>query len=294
MGESRVAVVTGASSGIGKELAKALSAQGWRVIGVGRDPARIEKAADEIRATAARGGAIEFIRCDLSLMRESKQLGLRIAQMTDRIDLLANNAGGMTNRLEMTPEGLEASFAANHLGPFLLTQFLLPLLTLTARLSAPGDVRIVMTSSGASESAPPFDFADIQGLATFSPGLAYCSAKLANLMFTRGLAQRLAGTGVVAHAAAPGPVASRFFDYAPEETKAHVSDLAMLSEAEGADTLVWLATAREPRDATGGYWQNRQPRIPHPQAEDPAAVARFWSESEKLIASALIAGHGQG
>lgn len=294
MRDSRVAVVTGASSGIGKELAKALTAKGWRVIGVGRDPERIAKAADEIRAESASGGEIEFVRCDLSLMRESKQLGLRIAQMTDRIDLLANNAGGMTNRLEMTSEGLEASFAGNHLGPFLLTQLLLPLLTLTGRLSASGDVRIIMTSSGASESAPPFNFADIQGLAIFSPGLAYCSAKLANLMFTRGLVQRLAGTGVVAHAAAPGPVASRFFDYAPEETKAHVSDLAMLSEAEGTDTLVWLATAREPGHTTGGYWQDRQPRVPHPQAEDPAAVAQFWSESERLIASALIAGHADG
>jgi NAD(P)-dependent dehydrogenase (short-subunit alcohol dehydrogenase family) len=294
MCESRVAVVTGASSGIGKELAKALAAKGWHVIGVGRDPERTAKAAEEIHAAAAGGGAVEFVRCDLSLMRESKQLGLRIAQMTDRIDLLANNAGGMTNRLEMTSEGLEASFAGNHLGPFLLTQLLLPLVTLTGRLSAPGDVRILMTSSGASESAPPFDFTDIQGLASFSPGLAYCSAKLANLMFTRGLVQRLAGTGVVAHAAAPGPVASRFFDYAPEETKAHVSDLAMLSEAEGADTLVWLATALEGGHTTGGYWQDRQPRMPHPQAEDPAAVARFWSESERLIASALIAGHANG
>lgn len=284
----RVAIVTGASSGIGKEIAKHLVGKGWRVIGIGRDPSRILEAANEIEASG-RGGSIEILQADLSLMHQSKALGLKLAQMTDRIDVLVNNAGGMTDRREHTSEGLEASFAANHLGPFLLTQLLLPLLILTARVLPSGEVRIVMTSSGASESAPPFEFDDLQGLANFTPGVAYCSAKLANVLFTRGLADRLAGTGIVAHAAAPGPVASRFFDYAPPETLAHVRGLTKLSEAEGADTLVWLATAEEPGRTSGGYWQNRKMRQPHPQAGDQAAVGRFWLESERLIASALIA-----
>ena len=290
MSDRKVAVVTGASSGIGKEIARALVGGDWRVIGVGRNPSRIEEAANEIRAgSASERGSIEMLRADLSLMRESKALALTVAGMTDRIDLLVNNAGGMTDRLDHTPEGLEASFAANHLGPFCLTQILLPHLRHTARVSHPGTVRIVMTSSGASESAPAFDFDDIQGLTRFSPGIAYCSAKLANVMFTRALAQRLADTGIVVHAAAPGPVASRFFENAPTETRDHVRDLAMLSEAEGADTLVWLATAHEPGMSNGGYWQNREIRMPHHQVEDHAAVDRFWHESEKLVASALIA-----
>ena len=290
MDERKVAVVTGASSGIGKEVAKALVAKGFRVTGIGRDPKRISDAREEIAACAADTvGTIEMMRADLSLMHESRDLGVKIAQLTDRIDVLANNAGGMTDRFELTPEGLEASFAANHLGPFLLTQCLLPLLKRAAHTSQPGDVRIVMTSSGASEAAPPFKFDDLQGLQNFAPGTAYCSAKLANMMFTRGLATRLAGTGIVAHAAAPGPVNSRFFDYAPKETLAHVRDLTMLSEAEGAETLIWLATADEPGRTSGGYWQNREARRPHPQADDPAAVARFWSESEKLTALALRA-----
>jgi NAD(P)-dependent dehydrogenase (short-subunit alcohol dehydrogenase family) len=290
MDARRVAIVTGASSGIGKEVAKALVARAFRVIGVGRDPARISDAAGEIAACAAgTDGTIEMMRADLSLMRESKNLGLKIAESTDRVDVLVNNAGGMTDRFELTSEGLEASFAANHLGPFLLTQFLLPLLHLTACASASGEVRIVMTSSGASEAAPPFNFDDLQGLQNFTPGTAYCSAKLANMLFTRGLASRLSGTGIVAHAAAPGPVNSRFFDYAPKETLAHVRDLTMLTEAQGAETLIWLATADEPGRTSGGYWQNREARRPHPQADDPAAVARFWSESEKLIAMALRA-----
>lgn len=290
MNGRRVAIVTGASSGIGKETAKSLVAQGLRVIGVGRDSSRIADATAEIAVSVeGAGGSIEMIRADLASMRDSKALGLAIAGMTDRIDILVNNAGGMTDRLEFTAEGLEASFAANHLGPFLLTQLLLPLLVLTAHVSPPGNVRIVMTSSGASESAPPFDFDDLQNLTNFVPGIAYCSAKLANLMFTRGLSERFAAAGIVAHAAAPGPVASRFFNYAPEDTLARVRDLPKLSEAEGADTLVWLATAREPGLTNGGYWQDRRARQPHSQAEDRAAVDRFWHESEALIASALLA-----
>lgn len=283
----KTAVVTGASSGIGKEIAKALVRQGWRVIGTGRDPQRIAEALAEITAAAGEAGSIDMLGADLSSMAETRALAERVVGLTDRIDVLVNNAGGMTDHLAMTSEGLEASFAANHLGPFLFTRHILPLLRVAAADADAGSTRIVVTASGASEAAPAFDFDDIQGLANFQPGIAYCSAKLANVLFVRGLADRLAGTGIVAHAAAPGPVASRFFDYAPKETLEHVRDLPKQTEAEGADTLIWLATAEEPGRTNGGYWQNRTPQQPHAQANDPEAVARFWSESEKLIAMAL-------
>ncbi|GGC01014.1 retinol dehydrogenase [Novosphingobium endophyticum] len=283
VGSGRVAVVTGASSGIGHAVAKALASQGWQIIGVGRDPQRTEESGDDIRQCSPDGARVQMLRADLSSMRETSELADRIANLTGRIDLLVNNAGGMTDRLELTSEGIEASFASNHLGPFLLTDRLLPLIRKTAEQAPSGAVRILMTSSGASEAAPPMDFDDMQGLRNFQPGLAYCSVKLANMLFTRALAARLEGTGIVAHAAAPGPVASRFFDYAPKETLEHVRDLPKLTEAQGADTLIWLATAEEPGRSTGGYWQNRAPRKPHSQADDPDAVARFWSESRKLI-----------
>lgn len=292
-GQRPVAVVTGASSGIGKEVAKALTGQGWRVIGVGRDARRIADAADDIRAASTGGAPVDMLQADLSSMRQTEELAGKIASLTGRIDLLVNNAGGMTNRLELTSEGIEAGFASNYLGPFLLTERLLPLLRATAEHAPDGSVRIVATSSGASEAAPPIDFDDIQGLRNFQPGLAYCSVKLANMLHTRALASRLAGTGIVAHAAAPGPVASRFFDHAPKETIDRVRNLTKLTEAQGADTLIWLATAKEPGLSTGGYWQDRAPRNPHPQADDPDAVARFWSESQKLVASIGGGTHGR-
>jgi len=275
----RVAVVTGASSGIGKELAKALAAQGFRVIGTGRDERRMAEAAAEI------GGHIEMLRADLSLIVEARKLASEIAARTDRIDVLANNAGGMTDRLEMTAEGLEANFAGNHLGPFVLTEGLMPLLQAAAADSPAGATRILMTASDASEMMGPLNLDDMQNLGTFNPGVAYCSGKLANVLFARALAGRLEGTGIVAHAMAPGATDTPFFSHAPEETQAYTRDLPKLTPAEGADTLVWLATAEEPGRSSGGYWEQRAPRTPNPQIDDPAAVARFWEESEKLVAS---------
>lgn len=288
--ETRVAVITGASSGIGKELAKALAAQGWRIIGTGRDAGRMAAAQAEIAAAGGSGpgtDGVTMLAADLSLMADAARLAAEIATLTDRIDLLANNAGGMTDRLEMTAEGLEANFAGNHLGPMLLTQRLLPLLRQTAAGAPAGSVRILMTASDASEMIPGLDLSDIQNLQRFNPGLAYCAGKLANVLFTRGLAARLDGSSIVAHAMAPGAVASRFYAQAPEDTRQRMQGMAMASEAEGADTLVWLATDAEPGRSTGGYWEHRAPRKPNPFVEDPATVERFWTESEKLIAAAL-------
>ncbi|MFA7603129.1 MAG: SDR family NAD(P)-dependent oxidoreductase [Novosphingobium sp.] len=285
IGKARVAVVTGASSGIGKEVARALVGQGWRVIGTGRDPGRMAEAEAEIAAAAADGGAIEMLRADLSLLAEARRLAAGIAARTDRIDVLVNNAGGMTDRLAMTAEGLEANFAGNHLGPFVLTEGLLPLLRAAAADAPTGAVRILMTASDASEMVPGIDLDDMQSLAAFNPGLAYCTGKLANVLFARALAGRLAGSGIVAHAMAPGATDTPFFSYAPKETQEHTRNLPKLTAAEGADTLIWLATAEEPGHGSGGYWERRAPRPPHPQVDDPAVVERFWRESEKLVAS---------
>ncbi len=282
MGEPRVAVVTGASSGIGKETAKALAAQGYRVIGTGRDAARMAEAEAEI-AAAAQGGSIEMLRADLSLLADADALAAEIAARTPRVDVLINNAGGMTDRLVMTAEGLEANFAGNHLGPFALTERLMPLLHAAAAAAPAGATRIVMTASDASEMMPAINLDDMQNLANFNPGLAYCTGKLANVLFARALAGRLDGSGIVAHAMAPGATDTPFFGNAPEETQKHTRDLVKLTVAQGADTLIWLATGEEAGRSSGGYWEQRAPRAPHPQVEDPAVVARFWTESEKLV-----------
>lgn len=289
--ESRVAVVTGASSGIGKEVAKALAQQGWRVIGTGRNPERIAAAEAQIRAASVTG-EVDIMPADLSLMASAEDTARRIARLTDRIHLLVNNAGGMASEKIMTSEGLEANFAGNHLGPFLLTRLLLPLLRAAAAASPPGSVRILNTTSDASEMIPAINLDDMQNLDRFSPGLAYCTGKLANVLFTRALALRLESEGIVVHAVHPGAVASNFFSYAPADTQARVRDLEKASEAEGADTLIWLATDEAAVRSTGGYWHRRAPRTPNPVVNDQDVVDRFWRESEALVERAQSAPPG--
>ena len=282
---SRVAVITGASAVIGREAARALAAQGWRVIATGRDAARSQAAMGEIRA-AATGPEPTFIRADLALMADVRRLASQIAALTPRIDVLANNAGGMPARFEMTGEGLEANFAGNHLGPFLLTELLTPLLVAAARDSERGTVRIINTSSDASEFIPTLNLADMQNLDDWSCGAAYCSGKLANVLHARALAGRLAEHGIVAHSFHPGTVDSHFFDDLEPATLAYTRTLAKMPVAAGADTLLWLATTDEPGQSSGGYWFERRPRTPNPVVDDAALIARFWTESEALIARA--------
>jgi NAD(P)-dependent dehydrogenase (short-subunit alcohol dehydrogenase family) len=282
---SAVAVVTGASSGIGKATAKALAAQGWRVIGIGRDAVRSAAAETEIRAVS-RTGEVEFLRADLSLMADAARVAREIAERTDRVDILVNNAGGMAKTQIITAEGFDENFASNHLGPFLLTARLVPLLRRAASIAPKGSVRILNTSSDASEMIPGLPWDDLQLLKNFDSGRSYCNVKLANVMFARGLAKRLAGDGIVAHAMHPGFVDSNFINNAPESSKAHMLTLKGLTPEEGADTLVWLATSEEGGQSSGGYFHQRKPRAANPFAEDDAAVERLWAESEKLLAQA--------
>lgn len=280
----RVAVITGASAGVGRAAAKALAAQGWFVIATGRDPARCAEAEAEIGA-AASGPTPVLIRADLSLLADVQRLADEITALTPRVDLLANNAGGMPARYEITTEGLEANFAGNHLGPFLLTNRLLPLLRAAAKDAPQGSVRIVNTSSDGSEFIPAINLDDMQNLGPdWTCGLAYCSGKLANVLHARALAVRLADDGIVAHAFHPGTVASNFFDDIEDSTRAYTDTLTKIPTAQGADTLLWLATDAEAGRSSGGYWFERKPRLPNPVVEDAAVVERFWAESEKLVA----------
>jgi NAD(P)-dependent dehydrogenase (short-subunit alcohol dehydrogenase family) len=283
----RVAVVSGASSGIGKETAKALAALGFRVIGIGRDPARSAAAEREIRA-ASTGGTVTMLQADLALMVEAARAARDIAALTDRIDLLINNAGGMAKEKVITAEGYEENFAGNHLGPFLLTLRLLPLLRHAAVDSPAGSVRIINTSSDASEMVRGLPWEDLQMLGNFNAGAAYCHAKLANVLFARGLAQRLCTEGIIAHAMHPGTVDSNFITHADERTQARIRTFATQTPAQGADTLIWLATAAEPGQNSGGYYYQRAPRTPNPVALDQAYVDRLWAESERLVGQAGV------
>ena len=279
-----VAVITGASAGIGLAAARALLALGWRVIATGRNPERCAAAEADLAARAG-PGQVTFLRADLAVLAEARRLAAGIAALTPRIDLLANNAGGMTDAFRVTSEGLEENIAGNFLGAFVLTEALLPLLRAAAKDAPAGAVRIVNTSSDGSEFIPGINLDDLQNLGNWSPGAAYCTGKLANVLHARALAGRLAADGVVAHAFHPGTVDSNFFSHVPDDTRAYTDGLAKISLDDGADTLVWLATSDEAGQSSGGYWYQRAPRVANPVVDDPAVVARFWTESEKLVAS---------
>jgi NAD(P)-dependent dehydrogenase (short-subunit alcohol dehydrogenase family) len=276
--EPKVAVITGASAGLGKATARTLLGMGWRVIGVGRDPTRCDATQGEL----AKAGDFTLLRGDLSLLRETRRIAQEIAALTPRIDALLANAGGVRDQMVISDEGHEATFAANHLAHFLLVRELMPRL-------AGG--RVVSVSSNAHEYASGMNWDDFNFATNFSTGAAYCQAKLANILFTRELARRASAEGTIAHAMHPGIVDSNFASHGDEGFQARMAQtkpMALTPEA-AAETLVWLATAQEPARSNGGYWHLMKAIEPSAAAQDDAAAARLWAESERLIAAILPA-----
>lgn len=280
----RVAVVTGASSGIGRATARMLVELGWRVIGVGRDPRRCADAVAEITAVSGDHDAFTMLRGDFTLMRQVKRVADEIGTRTPRVDVLINNAGGVRDRRLVTAEGTEATFAANHLAPFLLTRELLPLLTSTAANLPSGSVRAIAVSSSAHRVSSGLDWTDLQSLGAFQPAAAYGQAKLANILFTRELARRVAPEKVVAQAMHPGVVASNFAAHGDAAMRAYMATADSVAPNEPADTLIWLATAAEPGRGGGRYFHQRSEETPAEVALDDDAAARLWTESELLLA----------
>jgi NAD(P)-dependent dehydrogenase (short-subunit alcohol dehydrogenase family) len=274
----RVAVITGASSGIGKEAAKALAAQGWHVIAQGRDADRTAAAEAEIRSVAT--GRVDMLACDLALLADTARMADAIAALTDRVDVLLCNAGGMRQELVVTSEGNDASFVGNHLGHFLLVKHLMP------QLRASGAARVISTTSDGHFYCKGIDWDDLQLMRNWISGASYCQVKLFNVLFTRELAKRAAADGIVAHAFHPGVVASNFTAHVVESTRAYMATLDAQPPEVAAQPLVWLATADEAGQSSGMYWNMGVSEAPNPIALDEAAAARLWAESEALLAKA--------
>jgi NAD(P)-dependent dehydrogenase (short-subunit alcohol dehydrogenase family) len=284
MNENRhVALVTGASSGIGKSTALKLVALGWQVIGVGRDPRRSAAAEAEIAAAAGDDG-FTMLRADLTLMAEVKRLADEVASRTGRLDVLINNAGGVRDRQIITAEGTEATFAANHLAPFLLTRELMPLLRASAASRPPGTTRVIAVSSSGHRVVEGLDWDDLQSLGDVRATPAYCRAKLANILFTRELARRAGPDGIVAQAMHPGAVASNFASHGDEAMRTYMATADTVSPDEPAETLAWLATEPEGGRCGGRYFYRKAEETPAPAAQDDAAARRLWAESETLLA----------
>ncbi|HEX3515325.1 MAG TPA: SDR family NAD(P)-dependent oxidoreductase [Trebonia sp.] len=278
-----VAVVTGASSGIGKSTAVNLVALGWQVIGVGRDPRRSAAAEAEIAAAAGDGGFI-MVRADFTLMTEVKRVADQVTSRTGRLDVLVNNAGGVRDAQYITAEGTEATFAANHLAPFLLTRELMPLLRASAVSQPSGTTRVIAVSSSAHRMIDALDFEDLQSLGGFQPAFAYGRAKLASILFTRELARRAEPDGIVAQVMHPGRVASNFAAHGDEGMRAYMASADTVSPDEPAETLTWLATEPAGGHPGGRYFYQKAEETPAAAAQDDAAARRLWTESETLLA----------
>jgi NAD(P)-dependent dehydrogenase (short-subunit alcohol dehydrogenase family) len=278
-----VAVVTGASSGIGKSTARTLVALGWQVVGVGRDPQRSAAAEAEIAATARDGACFTMVRGDFALMAEVKRVADQVESRTSRLDVLINNAGGVRDRQIVTADGTEATFAVNHLAPFLLTRELTPLLTVSATKLPPGSTRVIAVSSSAHRAIDGLDWDDLQSLGTFHPAAAYGRAKLANILFTRELARREGPAGIVAQAMHPGRVASNFASHGDEAMQAYMAAADTVPPDEPAETLAWLAAEPEGGRNSGRYFYRKEEETPAEAAQDHVAATRLWSETETLL-----------
>lgn len=270
-------LVTGATSGIGKETALALAALGATVILPARDAARGEAARAEIRSREPLA-RVEVMTADLSSLSQVRQLAARVRASHDRLDVLVNNAGVISPRQPLTADGLETTFATNHLGPFLLTSLLRELLERGAA------ARVVTVASAVHKQVRAIPWDDLARGPRPGTGGAYPLSKLANILFTAELARRLSGAGVTANCLHPGFVRTSLGRDVTGVGGAIVPLILRLrpGPAAGARTPVYLASSPRVAGVTGGYFVKCQPARPSALARDEQAAARMWALSEEL------------
>ncbi len=272
----RTVLVTGGTAGIGRATALGLATMGAHLAITGRDRGRTEGAARELRA--AGGGQVDVFVADLSSQSEVRRLAEEVLQRLFRIDVLVNNVGGYWNTRHVTADGLERTFALNHLAPFLLTSLLLD------RLKRSAPARVVTVSSHV-HARGRMDFADLQGERSYSGARAYSQSKLANVLFTYELARRLQATRVTANALHPGVVRTSFGAEDPGGVQRLVTPFMrpfMKAPAQGAATSIHLASAPDLEQVTGRYFANSKPRKSSQGSYDAAAAARLWQVSADL------------
>ena len=274
----KTVLVTGGTGGIGRAAAVALASMGARVGITGRDRARGEHAAAAITRESG-NPAVDVFVADMSSQAEVRRLADEVLAAYPRLDVLLNNVGGFWAHRHVTADGLEHTFALNHLAPFLLTNLLLE------RLKASAPARVVTVSSGA-QSMGRIDFDDLMGDLKYSGQRAYNQSKLANVMFTYELARRLEGTGVTATVLHPGITNTGF---GAEDTARGwgpliaVMRLFMKNPDQGAETSVYLASSPGAEGLTGQYFANRTPKKTQDASYDTATTARLWQVSADLV-----------
>ncbi len=264
-------IITGASDGIGAAAARALSDSGHTVVVVGRSPEKTAKVANTL-------GADRFV-ADFSKLSEVRRLAAELRERYPRIDVLANNAGGIFGDRTITEDGHELTLQVNHLAPFMLTTLLMDRLIHS-------QARVINTSSVANLGGN-IDIDDLDLVTQFSPGRAYSNAKLDNILFTKELDRRFGAQGITTAAFHPGVVASNFASDSTSPLRVIYRSLlrhTLISSEKGADTLVWLATTTPGNDWTSGeYYIKRKIGRTNRQADDALLAGALWDRSAALV-----------
>jgi retinol dehydrogenase 14 len=274
----KTVLVTGGTGGIGKATAVGLAARGAHVGIVGRDLSRAQAAAADIVRESGNRSIVDVFVADMSAQADVRRLAAEVLDHYPRLDVLVNNVGGFWATRRITADGLEHTFAVNHLAPFLLTHLLLD------RIKASAPARIVTVSSGA-QAMGQIDFDDLQAEKRYSGQRAYNQSKLANVMFTYELARRLEGTGVTATVLHPGVVRTGFAAEDPSSFWKVFLPLVrplMKTPAQGAATSIYAASSPEVEGVTGVYFANSKTRKTSKRSYDRTAAARLWTVSEQL------------
>ncbi len=274
-------LVTGATGGIGLQTAKVLAQLGHSVLLHGRDERKGEAAVQSVLAGAAPGAEVRFLRADFASLAEVRALARTVDSTVQRLDVLINNAGCASFSRTLTADGYETTFAVNHLAPFLLTNLLLD------RLKASAPARIVNVASRAHRGKSIY-FADLMSTRGYRVMRTYGRSKLANILFTRALAKRLAGTDVTANALHPGLIATNIGQtnaLGRLVWKLVVRARGGISVQEGAATSLYLATSPQVAGLSGGYYVRCQPAQLQTgaQAVSEAVSERLWTVSEELV-----------
>jgi len=279
MNLSKVCVITGATSGIGKETAKAVAAAGINLVLPVRNMEKGSQLKEELLLINS-NISIETYYCNLESLNSVRAFANFFKDNYKRLDILINNAGVWFSKRELTQDGFEKNFAINHLSHFLLTKELLDILTQTT------DARIINVASEAHKFST-MNFEDLQSEKSFNSFKAYGQSKLANILFTRYLAKKLSSSGVTVNCLHPGVVSTNLFDKMSGFMK-KIFQLFMISPQKGAATTIHLALSETVNGQSGLYFKKKKATTPNKSAQNDADAERLWQESENIIRSLAV------